>query len=261
MTYLLALETSGKHGSVSIAAITGEQHLTIVAGEDLSKSVGSAQSLAPAIANILASSAITSREIQAIGLVTGPGSFTGLRVGIATAKVLAYAWKCSIVEVDSLDVIHWQWSRAGVEPIRSACVHAIMDAYRGQLFVKTSSPKSPGESTTAITRIVDLSVFLQEIRADEQHPNCHLLIGPGCERWRRFLDREIDSTSDKEWASKVPYIAEESTMPHANGVAALAVAKFGNGECTDPFSVLPKYFRASAAEEKKFFAPPPPSNL
>ena len=123
---LLALETSGKSGSVSfIRHSDGRIDCDM---EMLSPDSGSAKTLAPAIEALLSKNSIEMQSLNAIALLTGPGSFTGLRVGIATAKAMAYAIKIPTIEIDTLDVIARQC------PVASESVYAVLDAYRGQMF-------------------------------------------------------------------------------------------------------------------------------
>src|SRR5690606_34842805 len=68
----------------------------------------SAATLAPALDELFQSTGIAPARIGAVAVATGPGSFTGLRVGVATAKMLAYAVGAKIVGVDTLEVIAQQ---------------------------------------------------------------------------------------------------------------------------------------------------------
>ena len=73
-------------------------------------------------------------DICLIATTIGPGSFTGLRVGITMAKVLAYALKCDLVGLNTLDVLATQVFDAGLAG-ESGIVHAVLDAQRKELFV------------------------------------------------------------------------------------------------------------------------------
>ncbi len=97
---ILALETSGKSGAV--AAADGEKLLLTL---ELAATHQSARSLAPAIQRLLGAVRWQAADIELIALTLGPGSFTGLRVGVATAKVLAYATGAAVIGVNALEVI------------------------------------------------------------------------------------------------------------------------------------------------------------
>ena len=131
-TNLLALETSGRSGSIALAksiesldglreSIGSEWSLPSrclrnlterleILSLDLDPTWGSAKTLAPAIQKLLAQDGLAPNDLHAIAVVQGPGSFTGLRVGIATAKVMAYALQIPILAIDTLEVIAQQVS-------------------------------------------------------------------------------------------------------------------------------------------------------
>ncbi len=82
---LLALETSGKAGSVALARADGT-----VVNRETDPAFGSARTLASTIRSLLESESVRPNELEAIAVTVGPGSFTGLRVGVAIAKTMAY---------------------------------------------------------------------------------------------------------------------------------------------------------------------------
>ena len=236
--YLLALETSGKYGSVAVTDPKGT-----IQTRDLPTTSGSARSLAHSICNLLESMSLKTKQLRCIALLTGPGSFTGLRVGVATAKALAYANRIPIVELDTLEVIYEQWRFAN--PSSNAWVHSILDAYRGQLFIRSVSPAR----TLTQTCTSDIDSALRGIVKLET-VNRHILIGPGVERVQRYLTSN-EATEEIVLASRQWIVNHQPyTIPHAETVAKLGRSKWNRGEVTDAFSVLPRYFRGSAAEEK-----------
>src|SRR4051812_4115512 len=96
MFRILALETSELSGSVA-AAMDGD-----VVGElNLDPRLRSAQSLAPAIRTLLDQVGWRPQELALVAVTVGPGSFTGLRVGVATAKVMAYAAGADVLGIST----------------------------------------------------------------------------------------------------------------------------------------------------------------
>ena len=92
-----------------------------------------AELLAPSIAEVCAAAGCPLAEVEAVAVDIGPGLFTGLRVGVATAKALGHALGVGLVGVTSLDVL----AAAAVEvagPERAARVAAVVDARRGEVF-------------------------------------------------------------------------------------------------------------------------------
>ncbi|AMV33060.1 tRNA threonylcarbamoyladenosine biosynthesis protein TsaB [Pirellula sp. SH-Sr6A] len=244
MSVLLALETSGKSGSVAIIDRSGDP--ASVQSAVLPDDIGSGQSLAPAIRRLLDQNGLATSQIGCMALLTGPGSFTGLRVGVATAKAMAYGLGCPIVELDTLDAIHRQCDELDPDPSR--WTHVLLDAFRGQLFWKGWGPD--GSTPPSGTQAIDIEEFLmalQRVGVSEQHR----LAGPGCERLRRFLANEEDMDKWGEWLTGVHWLEDIRFSPQAATVAKMGWEKWVRGEFTELFALLPHYYRGSAAEEKK----------
>ena len=248
MGYLLAIETSGKFGSIALAN-SDDSARDKCATLDLPRTVGSAQSLAPTIALFLRDQKVEMEQIGCLALVNGPGSFTGLRVGIATAKSFAYAMRIPVIGMDTLEVLLRQTEtllstmHSGGLPSRT---HVLLDAYRGQLFVR-SRDAVRGESESSIEDIV---AFLNRCYSEDKDPRQHGLVGPGVERLNRFLDRELADEKLRDWVLQIPKFDDRAFEPHAKFVAKLGLEKWAREQCVDPITLLPQYFRGSAAEEK-----------
>ena len=248
MNHILAIETSGKFGSVAIASRSVDSFDSIVS-VDLPRTIGSAQSLARCISQITQENRLALEDVGCIALVNGPGSFTGLRVGIATAKSVAYALGIPVIGLDTLDVIHLQAvsESSYLEPVHSiGHTHAIMDAYRGQIFVKSRD----NSGRCSESNVVDLADFMAWCRELEPEPTAHAMVGPGVERFRRFLERELDGGELRDWGGKVSCFGGAEFEPHARFVAKLGLQKWARGGQIEPIALLPNYFRGSAAEEK-----------
>lgn len=244
---LLALETSGKSGSV---AIVHEQGGSLVCDmELLSPESGSAKTLAPAIERLMSRNGIEMQSLSAIALLTGPGSFTGLRVGVATAKAMAYAIKIPTIEIDTLDVIARQC------PVASTSIVAVLDAYRGQVFCAEYSVRAVGPAAqfekVSHTEIVDIKVLLDRLEERTGGAKTIDLCGPGCDRIRKFLAEPEKGPSEiaSARAQRIRWIDGPLTVPHAESVGRLGYEKFLAGDVLDPFCLQPRYYRGSAAEE------------
>ena len=121
----LAIECSGIAGS--IALFRSDEMLSTKA---LDTKASSVQTLAPAIKALL--SQVEIERVDLISVTSGPGSFTGLRVGLATAKMLSFAWECPIAAVDTLEAIALRTSKSLDQP---TYVLPSINAFRNQLFV------------------------------------------------------------------------------------------------------------------------------
>lgn len=122
---ILGIDTSGKHGSVALLRATAEELLTLefvpLAGGQYS------ELLVPSIAGMLERQGAGRSSLGLIGVASGPGSFTGLRVAIATVKGLAEAFSTPVVAVSVLEAV------AIAGPVEGRVV-AALDAQRSEVF-------------------------------------------------------------------------------------------------------------------------------
>lgn len=110
---LLATDTSGKNGSVALARVTpGRSEIELVDVVPLAGGTFSAQ-LVPQIAALLAKHGYSKSDLGAFAVVSGPGSFTGLRVGLAAIKALADALQKPVAAVSLLEAVAWSSQTRG----------------------------------------------------------------------------------------------------------------------------------------------------
>ena len=295
-TNLLALETSGRSGSIALAKSTESlvelresigsdwslpgRSLKILTERleilslDLDPTWGSAKTLAPAIQKLLAQDGLAPKNLHAIAVVQGPGSFTGLRVGIATAKVMAYALQIPIVAIDTLEVIAQQVSDSRTEPDSptvpgSPTVHgsptvpgsqsldlfAVADAFRGQSFWAKYRIGAGECLETTRTRIDDNTWLAQELSVQDPS-GCIAVAGPSLEKLRDCY-REIPSLQSQRALDTSPLVWEPKQYgePRASTVARLGWRAWLRNQTVEPFGLLPMYYRSSAAEEKQSSGP------
>lgn len=124
---LLVTDTSGKHGSVALArAREDSDEVHVIDSVPLVGGTFSAQ-LVPQIASLLEKHGVRKNEIDAFVVVSGPGSFTGLRVGLAAIKALAEILHKPIAPVSLLEVV-------ALAPGIEGRLLAVLDAGRGELY-------------------------------------------------------------------------------------------------------------------------------
>ncbi len=222
MVNLLALETSGLAGSV--AALLDDRVLAEIV---LPSEKRSAQTLAPAMRQILESVGWRPSDVQLVAVSIGPGSFTGLRLGVTTAKVFAYAVKAEVLGIDTLETI------ANQVPPGVAEVTALIDAQRGDVVARHFVRERAGWLVpTGPPRLVSLRQLL-----DEAAPGS-LLSGPVLCRIAGQLPASVRTTDPDCWP------------PRASTVGRLAARQYAAGRRQDLWTLLPHYARPSAAEEK-----------
>lgn len=123
---LLAIDTSGKHGSIALAQGKADGTCKTIQLVPLEGGTFSAQ-LVPQIAALLEGNNFSKSDIDAFAVVSGPGSFTGLRVGLAAVKALAEILQKPIAAVSLLEAVAQRSSRSGV-------VIAVLDAGRAEAY-------------------------------------------------------------------------------------------------------------------------------
>jgi len=128
MTLLLAVDTSGKNGSLALAsALPGQSEIGVLEVVPLTGGAFSAQ-LIPQIAALLEKHGHSKPDLGAFAVVSGPGSFTGLRVGLAAIKALAEVLEKPIVSISLLEAV----ACSGTTRARA---FAALDAGRGDVYV------------------------------------------------------------------------------------------------------------------------------
>ena len=250
---ILALETSSQAGSVAL--FSGQVAGVVVSDSVLSQRVlsaerRSAQSLAPAIAQVLAEAGIRAADVGLVAVTIGPGSFTGLRVGVTTAKTFAYAIGCECLGVDTLEVIAWQVPKprpvVGVQlgafvqdpgpdladDSTGSEIHAVLDAQRKELFLARFRWDGSVPIRLEENRIVPADQWLSGLAPGTT------VTGPGI---KRLLDR---------LPAGVIAASELHRDPQAATVGRLAWRDYQAGRRDDLWMFAPKYLRPSAAEEK-----------
>ncbi len=217
-----ALETSSFYGSVA-GLVDG----ALILHHELRTDQRTAQSLAPAVARILQDLNWRPRDVDLIAVTQGPGSFTGLRVGVTLAKTMAYALGAQVLGVHTLDVIATQ------APTGHAKLSCVLDAHRQQAFCK-SFRRGDGQSWEAgdDTRTIGIDQYVAELTPDIA------VSGPLAKKIRTLVGAEITFVDEARWS------------PSATTVGQLAWREYSAGRRDDVWKLVPSYYRPSAAEEK-----------
>ena len=228
---VLGIETSGSEGTVALAQdgrLLGERELNHAGRRH-------AQGLVLEIRELLLGHGFRPQHVQLVAVSRGPGSFTGLRVGMVCAKTLAYSIGCRFIAVDTFAAI-----AAGVSS-DAARLCVIEDAQKEDLFLGEYTRKSPSEwQRTSPIRIVSVAEFLESCDASS------LVTGPGLKKLNQHLE-----TSQVLHATQVP-----SSQPRASVIAEIGKTVVTQQENqlpdseTDFWAATPFYLRLSAAEEK-----------
>jgi tRNA threonylcarbamoyladenosine biosynthesis protein TsaB len=222
---LLAIDTSTTRAAVAIARPGAEPR---VAPPDLEPARRHGRGLIPAIAGLLALEGLTVADLGAVAVGLGPGSYTGLRIGLTAAKTLAYAAGKPLVALDSLEAI------ARNAPEDAPMVVVAVDAQRGDAYLAEFARAHPG---APLLRLGPTRIEAVEPWARALGPGT-LVLGPA-------LDR-LPAT----WPEAVRLGSIEQGHPDAARLIPLAREALEAGRVVDPFLVEPIYLRRSAAEDQ-----------
>jgi tRNA threonylcarbamoyladenosine biosynthesis protein TsaB len=190
--------------------------------------------LMPTLDEVLRQAGVAPRDLGAVAVSVGPGSFTGLRVGLATAKGLALGTGAALVGVPTLEVL------AEGYPVPDAIICAVLDAYRGEVYTalfRRCNGRLERLSVDAVQAPEALATTLGIVDG-EAH-----LIGNGAARYRERLQAALGARA---------IMTEEGlrAVPSAAVVARLGLRKLGQlegGERTGS-EVVPVYVRRTEAE-------------
>lgn len=219
---ILALETAIAPGSVALLdAGRYAGQINLPADSQM------ARSLTPAIDRLLRDAGWQPSDIQLVAVSIGPGSFTGLRIGVTTAKTFAYAVGADVVAVDTLEAIAWQ------APRWPGRLMAVIDAHRQQLFVgQFEQPGGQPPQPLGHPHVEAIDSWLRRLEP------ATIVMGPGL---RKVVDR---------LPSHVNVVPHQLWQPRAETVGTIAWRAYRAGRRDDLWSLAPQYLRKSAAEEK-----------
>ena len=226
----LLIETSGRVGKVGLA-----RGGSVVRSADLDATRRHARDLTTSVDGLLKAEGIGPRDLTGVMVSVGPGSYTGLRVGVMAAKALAYATGCRLVPVGTFAAIAEQ------APSEAGVLWVIADALQGHVYIQRFERK-PGTG-----------------RLVPSHGN--VTIGP-VDEWLNWLPAGVwvSGPGVKVYADRIPQwcnlVPEEDREPSVVGLLAA-------GQGVPPvsreglFALEPLYLRGSSAEEKAKKERPP----
>jgi tRNA threonylcarbamoyladenosine biosynthesis protein TsaB len=218
---LLILETSGRTGVVAVAL--GEE---VRAARRLDEARRHARDLAPAVAELLAGQGWRPRELHGVVVGRGPGSYTGLRVGVMSAKTLAYATGCALLGVDTFAAIALE------APEEAHDLDVLADAQQDKIYVQAFTRVAQGWAARTALAVVPFADWLARRRPDAW------VSGPGLLKWEGRLPADV------------PRLEATRREPRPEGLLKLGLARYRAGERDEPWALEPLYLRPSSAEEQ-----------
>jgi tRNA threonylcarbamoyladenosine biosynthesis protein TsaB len=173
-------------------------------------------------------SGFSAADIDGLAVTIGPGSFTGLRIGVSTIKGLAHALDKPVVGISSLDVLAWQCAD------RSYLICPLLDARKGEVYSATyrynhdtitqKSPENANAPEAAVQKIKEPCVF----------------IGSGAQLYRKIIRTRLGDLAH--------FAPQSQNIIRASSVAFLSMERFKTRETVTAADLVPHYIRKSDAE-------------
>jgi tRNA threonylcarbamoyladenosine biosynthesis protein TsaB len=220
----LALDTSGDEATVAVVRDEGGRREvlgTAVVGAGMRHGV----ELFPALERVLRGAAVAPRDVSVVAVGLGPGSYTGLRVGITAARAFAYASGAELLGVPSCDA----W--AGSTPVGARPLAVVLDARIRAVYLAVYEPAANGWRRVRGPELLDPGIAASLLPADAD------VVGDGVAPYAEaFAGRS---------AAPLPSRAE------ASQVARLALNRLARGEHDAIDAVVPLYLRRPEAEIRR----------
>jgi tRNA threonylcarbamoyladenosine biosynthesis protein TsaB len=223
---ILSVDTASTTGSVAVVA--GE---TLLAEVTIARQETHSRRLMNMIDGALEMAGLGLADMDGLAFTRGPGSFTGLRIGLSVIKGLALVSGKPLVGVSCLEVLAHQ------APDRNRLICAMMDARNKEVYCARYRYVGDG-----FRRVAD-EAALSPVEAVAGIAEDCLLIGDGAVRYRSLFEKRL--------GTYVEFAAPDHGIPRAMTVARLGMPRFEAGQTDDVRSVVPVYLRKSYAEQPR----------
>lgn len=231
MPLILSLETSADVCSVALHK-TG----ALVANAEIREPQVHAAQLAPLIDQVAGEAGVELRDLKAVAISAGPGSYTGLRIGTSSAKGLCYALDIPLIAVGTLDLLAFQGSEKNTD---AAFLCPMIDARRMEVYCQVTDQALAIVEPVA-ARVIDERSFVELLDAGRV-----LFFGNGALKCREVI-RHPNA------------VFLDHVYPAASALGVLAQRKFETGDFEDVIGFTPFYLKDFAPKKA---APPKGSNL
>ena len=220
---ILAIENSTLCGSVAL--VSGDQCMCEFS---LLSRMTHSKRLLGSIDNIMRNCGISWEQLDAIAISLGPGSFTGLRIGLSTAKGLAMAADLPLIGVSSLDGL------AAQLPFAEHLICPLLDARKKEVYA--AFYQAGGNK---LKRISDYLAISPQKLADQIDERV-IMVGDGAELYADFFRERL--------RGNIFFAPTQIVQSRASAIGFLAISKWRNNDFLDTASAVPIYVRASDAE-------------
>lgn len=224
---VLAIDTTS---NVATAAVVEDE---LLLGERiLNFKKTHSQKIMPMISELLGELELKAEDIDVFAVANGPGSFTGLRIGVATIKALAHSVNKPVVGVSTL---------AGMAYNLPYCEHIIvpiMDARRNQVYTASYIWDEDGFKELS----PDEAISIEECVASCGELLDTVFVGDGVSVHRAYIEEQL--------GERAHFVPASSALQRASSIAMIAMDKAKNGEFMKYSELVPFYLRKSQAERE-----------
>ena len=224
---ILSIDTSSQVSSVAV--LSAER---VAAEISMQGALTHSETLMPHIETALRMARVEKSELEGIAVSIGPGSFTGLRIGLASAKMMAYALHIPLIAVPTLEALAHHYICEGVRLV------PMMDAQKGNVYAQEFVWRMDGDA-----------LKLQEIRPLAILPLMEVIAGlENAEQPVILLGDAMQKKTTLALPANVRLAPIHARMPRAACVGLAAFTRLARGEMDDPVTAAPLYLRRSEAE-------------
>ena len=224
---ILSIDTSSAVSSVAV--LSAER---VAAEVSMQGALTHSETLMPHIETALGMARVEKSELEGIAVSIGPGSFTGLRIGLASAKMMAYALHIPLIAVPTLEALAHHYICEGVRLV------PMMDAQKGNVYVQEFTWRADEDALTlheeSPLAILPLAEVIAGLSETEQPV---LLFGDAMQKKTTLA-----------LPANVRLAPIHARMPRAACVGLAALTRLARGEIDDPVTAVPLYLRRSEAE-------------
>lgn len=223
MFKILAWETSTAFGSVALLA----EH-SVLCECGFGGGITHTERLLPSIDWVLDQSRTSPEEVDLLAAGIGPGSFTGLRIGLATLKGIAWIQQLPVVGVSSLEALAANVSFTDWD------ICPMIDARKGEVYWSRYRMRDGALHPLSSEHVSSIP------RLHDAFPGPAVFTGSGALRYRRIIE--------EMWGEQCRFGDDSHAYPRASRIGIIARERFSRGERHDVRSLLPHYLRRSEAE-------------
>lgn len=230
---ILAFDTTAV--TASVALLDGK---TVIAESSVHNKLTHSEKILPMADELLKNSGYTIDDVDLLAVSRGPGSFTGVRIGVSTVKGLSFANNIPVIGVSALEALAENVRLLSFDPIDTIYILPSMDARRNELYNSVFS----FDGTVLARTEEDRAISCEEVFAEiSKVPGKYFICGDGAEKLYSFL-------KNNHFDYDAFLVPELLMRQNAVSVGKIAFRLFNEGKTSTFNEITPLYLRTSQAE-------------